>query len=609
MKKTIVMLLLILTTVRALAGNESVHDVFTGKEWKLQTFYEEKFMFQLNENIETTLQWFAFADSAQPGFKILNRNIKKLVQTDWLMDPMYAKLTAELKKRRERLNTIYHSGSTNNYGYSVEDNDPYPKINDVELRAISVVQNTIWFEIVFSMMKINAQQTDLKLRYYYKGDLNSGSVIRVENPARKADHDALARLLAPLFTRQYILRTGKLSESEKRQQEKRWDDEPNEEEQEKRMEEGEADEEEQEEEQERIRINTTDSASICADLCVHIDFSEMDVYCFGWGLIVGFQEGTATSRIYDGEGFSLFLEGGEQKALATLLQRIDLLPIVSTEKQQIFNFDHSTLSEEFSALRKAPDVFDLIEKNNAKVRSLEIKSYQVFENERKNYRGRYVAIFDLSGKLTWKYFINERGDTLQNTRFAYDKEGRLAQTWGTGYDQQFERTLNRYDPSGNLVYREDLEDDEINCSYYFYNGSRIYSTQFNNLILSDQGVGLMLLSDKEVCYSTACYKIDQQWRPLAQTRRKYASEEIQIARDEKGRLNEVHAENDRYNYYFDYDAQQRFRKFSAYEFQRPLLELRYLYEGDAPLPYEQIKVTLSSGQRISELEEYLWEYQ
>jgi hypothetical protein len=87
---------------------------------------------------------------------------------------------------------------------------------------------------------------------------------------------------------------------------------------------------------------------------------------------------------------------------------------------------------------------------------------------------------------------------------------------------------------------------------------------------------------------------------------KYQHNDIELGFDDKGRLVEGHTENDRYNYYFEFDIKDRLIKHSIYEYQRVSKEVVYFYKEEQRLPYLQKKHTYNN--EIFEEESYNWEY-
>jgi hypothetical protein len=82
--------------------------------------------------------------------------------------------------------------------------------------------------------------------------------------------------------------------------------------------------------------------------------------------------------------------------------------------------------------------------------------------------------------------------------------------------------------------------------------------------------------------------------------------DMEVGFDEKERVIEAHSENDRYNYYFEYDAQDRLVRYSYNEYQKLKKEVMFYYLENKKLPYLQKKRTLEG--KIFEEETYEWEY-
>ena len=87
---------------------------------------------------------------------------------------------------------------------------------------------------------------------------------------------------------------------------------------------------------------------------------------------------------------------------------------------------------------------------------------------------------------------------------------------------------------------------------------------------------------------------------------KYQHNDVQIGFDERDRLIEAHSENDRYNYYYEYDAQDRLIKYSYYEYQKLEKEVVFFYKDNKKLPYLQKRQSLTN--KTFEEETYDWEY-
>lgn len=596
------------------ASGDVVYDVFNTREWSLHLSYKEKIVRQMNGNVETTFQWPAFTDSLQPGVSTLNANLRRLATTDWLSDQLYARLLGDFRNKEKVRREIYYSRSNSDDRYDRE-TAPYPEINEVELKIHAIVGSIVWVEATFSAETDSRNRDELTVKYYYQGNLKTGELRRMSFDQVHYDRQALAKFLAPLFTQQYLLHTDKLSESEKKRRFPAGDeDADNASGNNKRFwdqNDGTALAEDPEEEQRTIEINSMDSASVCADLCVHIDFRELDFYCYGWGLVVGFQEASSSSRIYNGEPFYLFLEGEQQRMFSEIVRLPQLAPPAVLPVNYFKGFNYTALTNGFSMLRNAPDIFQLLnnEKNSSQhVQVLVTESYQLFKNDQRNYRGRFVSFFHKDGYLTRKIFLDEKSDTATDLRFVYDAANRLSELYGFGYRRQPERTSYRYDQAGNLVFVEQMEGKELSQTRYFYSGHVLFFFSISDKEAPDEQLSEMSFAGKECCFKTACYKLNDRWEPIQQTSRKYAHEEVHIGRDAAGRLMEVHTENDRYNYYFDYDSLNRFSLFSTFEETRPLVRLSYQYKDHHRLPYEQLKISLHGGQEILEKEVYTWEF-
>jgi hypothetical protein len=128
----------------------------------------------------------------------------------------------------------------------------------------------------------------------------------------------------------------------------------------------------------------------------------------------------------------------------------------------------------------------------------------------------------------------------------------------------------------------------------------------NSDFVGEERVEKITLKNNELCLSDICLTFNENMQVVAIKTLKYQFNDTEIGFDEKGRIVEAHTENDRYNYYYEFDALDRLIKYSTYEYQRISKEVVYLYHEDKRLPYIQKKHTYNND--IFEEETYEWEY-
>ncbi len=591
MRKIIGMMFLLLS-VKVFAGDITVFDVYSGQEWKLVSFYKNVKSRQPGGNHEVSVSYPAFADSSQQVTKQVNNALMRLALVDWQSDEAYRVLLNEVRKRYNELNRNNRSGSQGDpYG-----NDRiFMMIEDIDLTALSVYREECWLVLNFSVTFSGDERLDVKR--YYKANLKNGRVVQVNLNGNIPNVDALRNFLAPLFTSQYVLVTDKLSAADKTPRRYVYP-------------------EDQEEvdgysTEDEVSIDRKNNETVCRDLCKYIDFNELDVFRLGWGVVVGFQEGTASSRVYNTESFALFLTGAQQDSLALLLNRPDLAADDRLIKSEFKKFNYYKLSEGLSSVRFAPPVEKLVSIQptaDRPVKAVRIDSYQVFESGQANFRGYFVRTFNRRGLPDAFCYIDENKDTASSEYYQYDGNGNLAGSRGISDRKNFKTKTWQYDASDNVTFYQQLDGDDLYASYFFYNGNLFYYIEVDGKEIRYNRVEKVSFKNREVCFKTACYVVNEQLVPRYQTSRKYISEELQTGFDAKGRLMETHAENDRYNYYFNYDARDRFISQEVYEYQRLLTSVKYLYKEDAVLPYEQQKHSYGNGQDIFEKEVYTWEF-
>ena len=583
-----VCLFMLLIPATLFATDRTVFDVYLGKEWDLVPLYKNVKTNQPLGFKEVGISYFGFQDSIKPGLKKLNESIRGLAISSWQTERAFKLMSDDLKIRAKNYYRNSRSGSPGDGGEDML----FALVEDVELKPLSVYKDVCWLEMEFDItMRGDAR---FQLKKYYIADMTSGNIEEVTFESSIPDLEALRGFLAPLFSEQYLLVTDKLSAEEKKP--RRYID---------------PEDELEEEESPRIDISFESNASVCKDLCKYIEFNEMNVYRLGWGLVVAFQEYSNSSVVYNNESFAIFLTGAKQDSLAMILHRPDLAADHRVISNDFKGFNYYKLSEGMSSMRQAPSIDKLVVQQQSadkRVNTLRVDSYQVFESGKANFRGYFVRIFDRKGFPASYCYVDERKDTVFSEYYQYDPSGNLVNSRGLSDRKKFKTESWQYDASGNLLDYRKLDGEDLYEGFFFYNGRHFYKIEMDGTSVRENQIEKVSFVNREVCFKTACYVLNEKYVPKYQSKRKYAFEEVQTGFDAKGRLMETHAENDRYNYYFNYDQSDRFVSMDTYEYQRAINTLKYLYRENDRLPYEQQKHSYSNGQDIYEKEVYTWEF-
>jgi hypothetical protein len=97
------------------------------------------------------------------------------------------------------------------------------------------------------------------------------------------------------------------------------------------------------------------------------------------------------------------------------------------------------------------------------------------------------------------------------------------------------------------------------------------------------------LNKGEICLSDVCLTLDENMHVCAVKSTRNTQNDLQLGFDHKNRLVEAHSENDRYNYYYQYDELDRLIKYSYYEYSRVEKEVEFFYQDQKRLPLSSKK--------------------
>jgi hypothetical protein len=329
-----------------------------------------------------------------------------------------------------------------------------------------------------------------------------------------------------------------------------------------------------------------------------IDFNDAHYFWYAWGLVVKFPEFAKSTYLNNGKSFSLFVPFNDAKSILNLIPSYASFSKLIQPAHQFNNFNYFEITSSYSQYRQTPTVTALFTLNNApeKPKKLIVGSYQLFENDKKNFRGNFIYEFDLNAKnfqqaaanKSYSYHEEKVGERLKNRANTKDKN----------------KDILKFDERENLILRKTFQSSNDFNYQYFYNESMCYS--FKHSKDKFEPMEKLSLKNNEICIKDVCLSLNKNFKVDAIKMLKYQYNDAQIGFDEKDRLIEAHSENDRYNYYYEYDAQDRLIKYTYYEYQKLEREVIFLYKGNKKLPY--LQKTRSLTNKIVEEESYEWEY-
>ena len=577
------------------ASENIIYDVYSNRELVLQSKFTTIKAVQINYYEETDVTYFLLQKPSTTAHQLLHKQLETLALQSWNTELGLLKLYKEVQNRIAIYNKLRNSNAQG-YEYDNEQEDIVPRLKDVNMEAISLINDQLWIRITynFNIETRDNNTTDINITHYYHASLTNGSLERFHPTMTREQEQQVAKILSPYFTSQYLYNTDKLNPGSGSSQNKEID----------------YDEEESEyegdyNEKENWKITATDSVMICRQLCEKLHFGEIDFYWYGWTVVAQFQPYTNSSRIYDGEGFSILLMDHTADALLKIIPSFPSIKNKNTIRSAIRNFNYYEVIKPISAVNNALPIEKIIQQlSDRKIRKVTIESYQLFKDDQKTYRGKFVLDYNEKGLLLNKKFIESNNSNISEEHYEYDTGDRLVLVTGAGYQRQPILKKYKYNGNGNLVDALEINEGNVYISHFFYNNEFIYIIEQDENTFRDEGIRKLSLINQELRFANTGYQLNEENEPVFVTRSKYRFEDMHIGRDSIGRIIESHRENDRYNQYFTYDPLHRFILFEAYEYQRPSVQVEYFYNGNYALPTKQIKTTFQHSTVESEVYTY-----
>lgn len=566
---------------------KQVYDVFNNQSIELNYIYKELIPEQAYLKNKVDVKCVQFYPIANKVYASLNKKVFEICTNYLNNEAAYGVLNKEIRQRL----TVYQEilESNNSYSSRYENYEkPIIELQSIHCDALSFIANHIFIEVKFSLSsEVSSSYQNINesmsISHYYVVDLESSSISEWKNKLNASQIEILQSKLSPSINETYSLLTSKLKQSEITMLHQ---------------------------EEEHSKVDTSEQLINCKNICERINLQEADYYWHGSGIVICFQNYTQSSKIYNGKGFSLFVPFNDAMYLVNTIPQLAFLKHLKQPVNAQNNFNYWQILTDLSSFRIAPNIQELVGSalNIQHPKSLVMKSYQVFENGKQNYRGQAKYDFTAQGKLLYKAWNDEREKIIQTDYYDYDEANNLVSHTKKNRDDE-EVEIYKYDNSKNLVSRKAISNSNITSQEYFYNGNYFYETEYSTFqIHREQEMKQSVFNKQQLCVGDVCYIFNEYGRINGINSTKYIFNQAQIGKDEKGRIIEVHLENDRDNYYFTYDSLNRFVKYEYFQYQNPVIELEYFFESSNLLPYKQVKVSTNYGNHIVELEEYVWEY-
>ncbi|HOS15876.1 MAG TPA: hypothetical protein PKX15_02515, partial [Bacteroidales bacterium] len=506
------------------AADLQIIDVFNNKPLSFKQVYKEVKATQVNVFGETQVITYVPENANTAPLKMISDRMLAITNLDWNNEGSFLLLYKEAKNKiGVYLELINSQNYRNDYGENDDENRSIPRLKEVECKPISVKDQLIWYRIEYTFeisSRNRDDQHEVKVNHYYTANTITGEVNQIKNSLNQNSLETVTKKLVPYFTHDYLIRTEKLSAPEIVESEG-----------------GEGEyEEDQDENVDRIHhpmqsMLGKDSTEICRDLCEHLNFSEADFYMFGWGIVVEFPKFSRSSKVYGGDAFSIFMPYNKAELLRPYLPAIYFPATGKNISTSIKGFNEKKLIENIGKISNFPSIESIVaqQSGNNKVKSIFINSYQLFNDDKSNYRGQFTIKLDSTGKITERRYENENKVLVSKEFLRYDKLNRLIESNRNGDRYNTESNYYFYDVNDNLLSHFSSDENSTYSEYFFYNNNYVYRINIGNLVVNcDDGIANYVVSGNEITFGGVTYVMDQNNLPSGMRKAKYSYQQFQV---------------------------------------------------------------------------------
>lgn len=577
MKKstTIILVLLCLFAINSFA---QVIDLSKNIRYEFNNYYKkftsEKPYFQ--DDYEVT--YYSFKNDSN---KKLSNQVLELCKSYIENEAKYLGLLRDANLRLEILNELNNS---KNYSYRSQDFKNL-KLENIECEVVSIIGNQVFYEVnfLFKTEGNNYGKIDFKVQHYYLANMQNQTISRWKPTINTTNQKKIQELVSQKFNETYLLVTDKLNFNET----------------------SEFDFIKKSEVQD---ANSSDFVNVFKK----INLAEADYYWYNQGLMIQYQEYSKGSRLYGGKPFRLFFTYDQALKIAALIPEFSFLKNNAKVTTSIKNFNPATsVQKKQTFLNTEPLLLDLVSNNTSKKRakSLQQTMYQISSDNSKRFMGKLIYEFNVNKEPVSVLAYDENNRLLSTTYYDYDATNKLKLTTKKGENKEQEYTSYTYDLNGNIATAKYIQDDNFSDQYYFYNQNYVY--YFSVEIFDDKNSSYTTqyeLKKDGFCNSDICYYYDKIGQIVSIVTSKTNNYQSQIGRDSKGRIVEIHKEDDRYNYYFNYDDFDRVVNYQQTEQDALRQNVDFSYLETNTLPIQKIKTSEYGGNKTVIEENYEWIY-
>ncbi|MGM0479346.1 MAG: hypothetical protein ACQERC_08985 [Bacteroidota bacterium] len=575
--KHILILLYFLSGNGFLGSANTIYDVFENKLYEINTHFKEVNINNSYLKNEIDISYLNFKEPSDKVQKVFNEKSFEWVRDYVNSEKKYYSLLSEIKQKMKVYNELTASKNSYDYGYEDVLTMNSVRLIEVECAPYSVVNNKLFFELQFvfefgaSNRGYNSENKIIKITEVFIADMSSGTISPFEidlNPEKKR---TLMDELSEVINEQYLLIKSQLDVEI------------------------------------LADIKSIDENLVnCKNVCELIDLEDANVYWLGWGVMLSFQDLSPSSKIYYGQGFNVFLPLQRNSETIQFFDEFKFAKQLKIPPVNIQDFEFNNYHKKRTiSTRNEPDIRDLLRLNNVQVspRLLEKTHFQVQNDSIKRFLSKKEYRFNKNRRITSEKTFDEEGNIGFTLKIEYNRSGNIklkSSTKGNGEEKTYRYS---YDDNGNNIKELLLNEFNYRERYFFYNGNHVY--YFDNKMFNTYSSGLdineLFISEEKYCTKRGCFKFDEKGMLMGFFGvRGY--DNIQIGRDDQGRISDIHSDNDRYLTLYKYDTLNRLSSFEVYDEMNQISKSVYKYKSENLLPSGK---TTTNRNAVTE-EKYEW---
>lgn len=569
-----------------------LHDVYSGKSIEVE-HHSIKFTPKI-KYVTTELDYTCLHINGEPTSKtaVVNYKILELFKSYLLSEEKFLPVYKEMGKRVDQFNKM--AGLLNNDEYRDNSADKLSaKLSDMNCNEVSYVSNLLFFSVNFNfwLEMGNNEGIEINISEYYHVNLTNAEITKLDFEWNESEKERIMAKIKDELNLDYNVALTKYHYEDIKELQK-------------------------------IRkIETNDSLSFETgsfssgifetDKSSKIKIEEADFYWMGWGLMVSFQKFTESSGIYSGNPFEIFIPFDKAKAILENVPSFAFLKKLEVPTTSLKDFNLTQCSSDAIDIYDPREITDLIHDNKFEetAKRVRVNYYQVMKDSSRHNLTSWEHDFTREGKLLKTTRFDEKGEISSRVENLYSNNGKLLlnadfdKNGSTNESEEYS-----YDKNGNLAQVIYKNDNESFVYRYFYNGNYVYQmVRYYIKDGSNDHFSKNYYDGKELKMDDQTYFLNDVGKITGNKSEKYTMYQLQLSRNEKNQLVEVHRENDRYNRFYQYDSQGRIEFITNFESSRIGKSIQYSYDGIFPFPKKMESFDPTGGQDTRLVQEYSWE--